>query len=85
MTNYFNLGLKIYYYICIINTNYQMSIAEIQLKLKNASAQQLSAILEILNKKPEPKKRKSNALVEYLSIFKSELMHLRRISSNQLL
>ena len=44
-------------------------LSEITLKLKTASPEQLNAILEILNKKPE-KKRKSNAWVEYLSTYK---------------
>jgi hypothetical protein len=49
-----------------------MSIAEITLKLNTASPEQLNAILEILNKKPEPKKRKTNAWVEYLNTYKTE-------------
>ena len=49
-----------------------MSIAEIQLKLKKASAQQLNEILEILNKKVEAKIRKPNPWVEYLSTYKTE-------------
>ena len=49
-----------------------MSIAEITLKIKNASVQQLNEILEILNKKVEAKIRKPNSWVEYLNTYKSE-------------
>ena len=46
-------------------------LSEITLKLKTATPEQLNAILEILNKKPE-KKRKTNAWIEYLNTYKAE-------------
>ena len=50
-------------------------LSEIQTKLKNASPEQLNAILEILNTKPAPaapKKRSENAWVIYLKEYKSK-------------
>ncbi len=48
-------------------------IKEIQAKLTKASTDELTAILAILNKsKPVPKKRATNAWVEYLTVYKAK-------------
>ena len=50
-----------------------IKLSEIQTKLQTATPEQLNAILEILNTKPAPvvpKKRATNAWVEYLSAYK---------------